>query len=97
MLLAFWLSDSHNPAMPAHSVAEARNHLSALIDRARAGETVIITRHGTPVVELTPIAPAPRPVSAADLDFLARHRVGARRPDTDAGTLVSDLRDAEDR
>ncbi len=90
--------------MPEHSVAEARNHLSELIDRARAGEQVVITRHGTRVAEITAAPPAPRPVSAADLDFLARHRVG--RPisapispavGTDAGHLLSDLRDAEER
>lgn len=39
--------------MSEHSIAEARAHLSALIDRALAGETVVITRRGKPVATLT--------------------------------------------
>jgi prevent-host-death family protein len=31
---------------------EAKTRLSELIDRAEAGETVVITRHGKPVVRL---------------------------------------------
>ena len=41
--------------------------------------------------------PARRPVTAADLDFLAGRRVGTKPPRRDAGRLVSDMRDAEDR
>jgi prevent-host-death family protein len=37
------------------SVAEAKTHLSELIDRALAGEEVVITRHGRPVVALKPV------------------------------------------
>lgn len=83
--------------MAQHSVAEARNHLSDLIDRALTGESVVITRHGTQVVELKPVRPPAHPVTAADLDFLARHRVGARPLREDAGRLLRRLRDAEDR
>ncbi|MFL5257013.1 MAG: type II toxin-antitoxin system Phd/YefM family antitoxin [Rhodopila sp.] len=32
--------------MTQHSAAEAKNQLSDLIDRALAGEDVVITRHG---------------------------------------------------
>ena len=38
--------------MPRYSVAEAKNTLPRLIDRALAGEEVVITRHGKPVVEI---------------------------------------------
>lgn len=34
------------------SVRQARAALSALIERARAGEEIVITRQGTPVVRL---------------------------------------------
>lgn len=45
--------------MSEHSIAEARAHLSALIDRALAGETVVITRRGKPVATLSgPSCPA---------------------------------------
>src|SRR5271167_2463786 len=42
--------------MTAFSVADAKNRLSSLIDKALAGEEVIITRRGKPVVELRPAA-----------------------------------------
>jgi prevent-host-death family protein len=37
-----------------YSVADAKNRLPTLIDKALAGEEVIITRRGKPVVELRP-------------------------------------------
>ena len=40
--------------MAAYSVADAKNTLPKLIDKALAGEEVIITRRGEPVVELRP-------------------------------------------
>ena len=42
--------------MTAYSVAEAKNRLPSLIDKALAGEEVIITRRGEAVVELRPAA-----------------------------------------
>jgi len=80
--------------MGNHSVADARNRLSELIDRALKGEDIVITRHGQPVVELKPIPPPPRPISAAALDWLAARRVGKRAKE-DAGTFVSRMRDEE--
>ena len=41
--------------MTSVSVAEAKNNLSSLIERALAGEQVIITRHGHRVAELRPV------------------------------------------
>lgn len=41
------------------SVHEAKTHLSRLIERAEAGEDVVIARGKTPVVRLVPVA-APR-------------------------------------
>jgi prevent-host-death family protein len=43
----------------AYSVADAKNQLPKLIDRALAGEEVVITRRGKPVVELRPTADPP--------------------------------------
>ena len=40
--------------MSTYSVAEAKNRLPALIDKAIEGEEVVITRHGKPVAELRP-------------------------------------------
>jgi len=41
------------------SIAEAKNRLSQLVRAAEGGESVVITRHGRPVAQLTP-APARR-------------------------------------
>jgi len=38
--------------MAAYSVAEAKNTLPRLLDKAIEGEKVIITRHGKPVAEI---------------------------------------------
>ncbi|WP_090665297.1 type II toxin-antitoxin system Phd/YefM family antitoxin [Belnapia rosea] len=83
--------------MSQHSVAEAKNQLSDLIDRAIAGEGVIITRHGHPVVELKPVQPPARAVSGEDLDWLAARRVVAQPIQDDAGQLVSGMRDEDER
>jgi prevent-host-death family protein len=40
--------------MTEYSVADAKNALPRLIDQALAGEEVVITRRGKPVVELRP-------------------------------------------
>jgi prevent-host-death family protein len=82
--------------MGRHSVAEAKNQLSALIDRAIGGEAVVITRHGRAVVELRPVSVMGRPMTADDVAWLAQRRVGEkrrprRRPD--AAQLVRMLRD----
>jgi prevent-host-death family protein len=36
------------------TITEAKNGLSALIDRVRAGETILITERGVPVARLEP-------------------------------------------
>jgi prevent-host-death family protein len=39
------------------NVHEAKSQLSKLIERAEAGEEVVIARNGRPVVRLVPLAP----------------------------------------
>ena len=84
--------------MGTHSIAEAKNQLSSLVERALRGEDVVITKHGRPVVELKPIQEPPRPVTAADIEWLRARRVkllpGATQ--VDAGTYVSQMRDEDD-
>jgi prevent-host-death family protein len=83
--------------MGTHSVAEAKNRLSDLIDRALAGEDVTITRHGRPVVELRPVEQEPGPVRPEDIDWLAARVVGSGpAPACDAGRLVSEMRDEDE-
>lgn len=46
--------------MAKYSVATTKNNLSSLIDKALAGEEVVITRHGKPTVVLK-IVPVEQP------------------------------------
>ncbi len=77
-----------------HSIVEAKNNLSALIDRAAAGEEVTITRHGRPVVRLVPVE-APVPAGGPDLLALAdRLRVVPAVPlEVPGATLIRRMRD----
>jgi prevent-host-death family protein len=81
--------------MGTHSVAEAKNKLSELIDRALEGEGVVITRHGRPVVELKPVGVHIAPVSLESLDRLAEQRAKLPMMPEDAGAFVSRMRDEE--
>lgn len=45
--------------MTSYSVAEAKNTLPKLINRALQGEEVVITRHGKPVAEIKPLKQQP--------------------------------------
>ena len=81
--------------MGTYSVAEAKNKLSELINRAQGGEGVVITRHGQPVIEFKPIKQAPRPMTDADFERLRQHRAQLTPVKTDAVTLVRQMRDGE--
>jgi len=74
------------------SVAEARARFSELLDAAEAGETVVITRRGEPVAELT--APSrPQRTGARDLRWLAEETAKIPPSDVDSGDLVRRMRD----
>jgi len=60
--------------MTEYSVADTKNHLSRLIDKALEGEEVIITRCGKPVVELRPTVVRPTPPEGSDEWLAARTR-----------------------
>ncbi len=91
--------------MSTHSVAEAKNQLSKLIDRALEGEGAVITRRGEPVVELKPLRPAPRAIPAvpatprriteADIEWLRARRSRLPPSKVDAATLIRQMRDEE--
>lgn len=64
--------------MKRTSITNAKNRLSALIDRVKNGETVIIEDRGLPVAQLTPVAGR---ADSSDADRLARlERQGVLRP-----------------
>jgi prevent-host-death family protein len=58
----------------AYSVAEAKNTLPRLIDRALEGEEVVITLHGTPVAELKPARRRPTAPAATYSRLQSRRR-----------------------
>jgi len=77
-------SSSYNSLMKRTSITDAKNGLSALLDRVRHGETVVIEDRGIPVAQLTPIAERS---SSADAGRLARlERQGILRPAVSAGS-----------
>ena len=55
-------------AVSTINVAEAKTHLSELLDRVEAGEEVVITRRGKAIARLSSVLPAREPlVPLADL------------------------------
>jgi antitoxin (DNA-binding transcriptional repressor) of toxin-antitoxin stability system len=82
--------------MGHHSVAEAKNNLSKLIDLALTGENVVITRHGHAVVEIKAVVETPlKRVTPQGLAMLDRLRVGNKPAQEDAATLVRRMRDED--
>jgi hypothetical protein len=56
----------------------------------------VITRHGTPVIELRPVQPLATPMTDADLAWLANHRLQPKQaPSEPAGDLISSMRDED--
>ena len=56
--------------MTVIKLADAKAHLSELIDRVQDGETVCITRHGKPVAQLVAVKPARKPINFDELKAL---------------------------
>lgn len=79
-------------AMEPHvfSLSEAKARLSELVDLAAAGEPIVITRHGKPVLELVRPHAARKPV---DVDALRRLTERQPKQRETAGTFVRRLRD----
>jgi prevent-host-death family protein len=78
--------------MDAISLAEAKAHLSELVDRVEGGQSIAITRRGKPVAQLTTVA-APR--KHVDLALLQRFSATLPVPDESAADLVRSMRDGD--
>ena len=78
--------------MNSYSLAEAKAHLSALIDRVEAGETVTITRRGKEVARVLPPETSRRKIDADELRALT-DQMPLR--DTDACEFILKMRDEE--
>lgn len=62
------------------SVADAKARLSAILQAAEAGEEVVITRRGKPVVRLTPVAKQLKPPDFAPAETLRAHQKPGAEP-----------------
>ena len=72
------------------NLAQAKAHLSDLLDKVEAGEEVVITRHGRPIAHLSPVAPQKVPLRS-----LASFRAGMPRLRRPSAELLRDARDEE--
>lgn len=63
------------------SVSDAKGQLTDLVRRAESGEEVVLTRHGQPVVVLSPVHRAPSAESRRRAIDAARVQAAGRRTD----------------
>ena len=78
--------------MKTVSLADAKAHLSELIDRVEAGESIDFTRRGKPVARLTAVAGPRKAVDLAQLQTLTATMPAATQ---DAAALVRSMRDGD--
>ncbi len=78
--------------MSAINLADAKAHLSELVDRVEAGDSIDITRRGKPVARLTNVAKPRKRIDRAMLQTLT----AAMSPQApDAADLVRSMRDGD--
>jgi prevent-host-death family protein len=78
--------------MDAINLADAKAHLSELIDRVEAGGSIDITRRGKPVARLTGVAKPRKRVDAARLQSLT---AALPSQSHNAADLVRAMRDGD--
>lgn len=76
--------------MRSVSVAEAKAHLSELLDAVEQGEELEITRRGKPIAKVTPLPPPPRPL---DVEAIRRRLADVFCEVEDSETAIRRLRD----
>jgi len=74
--------------MSTVSLAEAKTHLSHLLDQVEAGEEVVITRRGQPVARITPVEKPKHPIKS-----LAEFRSRMVRWRKSSAELLREMRD----
>jgi len=78
--------------MDTINLADAKTHLSELIDRVEAGDSIVITRRGKPVAQLTAVTKPRKRVDAALLQSLTETMPPQPQ---DAASLVRLMRDGD--
>ncbi len=74
------------------NLADAKAHLSELVDRVEAGDSIDITRRGKPVARLTAVA---RPRKAIDAALLRSLTSAMPSQSQGAADLVRSMRDGD--
>jgi prevent-host-death family protein len=78
--------------MDVINLADAKAHLSELVDRIEAGDSVEITRRGKPVARLIAVARPRKPIDVA----LLRSLTAAMPPQSqNAADLIRSMRDGD--
>jgi prevent-host-death family protein len=75
----------------AINLADAKAHLSELVTRVEAGDSIDITRRGKAVARLTAVTGPRKRIDAAQLRTLT----AAMRPSESAAELVRSMRDGD--
>ena len=78
--------------MDAISLADAKAHLSELVDRIEAGDSIDITRRGKPVARLTAVT---RPRKPIDIGMLQSLTTTMPAQAGNAADLVRSMRDGD--
>ncbi len=74
--------------MSTVTLAQAKTHLSHLLDQVEAGEEIVITRHGQPVARISPVEKPKHPVKS-----LAEFRSRMPRWRKSSAELLREMRD----
>jgi prevent-host-death family protein len=78
--------------MNAINLADAKAHLSELVDRVEAGDSIEITRRGKPVALLTAVAQPRKPINVEALRALS---AAMPPPSQSADALVRAMREGD--
>jgi prevent-host-death family protein len=76
------------------NLADVKAHLSELVQRVEAGETVQILKRGKPVAEIVPIRKPRKPVDVEQLKALTASMSRSAEP-VDSDAFIRTLRDNE--
>jgi prevent-host-death family protein len=83
--------------MPHYSVATTKDNLASLIDKALAGEEVVITRHGKPTVRMQVVEETrpktPQRTKAEWMDWLRERRKQLPELGVSGAELVRKMRE----
>lgn len=78
--------------MDAIDLADAKAHLSKLLDKVEAGASIDITRRGKPVARLTSVSTPRKRIDRAMLEAVT---AGTRSQEPGAAKLVRSMRDSD--